>query len=629
MHFELVHVEAFGGLFDQDLPLAPGMTVVCGPNEAGKSTWHTAMYAAVCGMRRGKGQPRKADRAFESRNRPWDRPSEWAVRTVLELDNGRRLEIRQDLAFGLGNFVHDLSMGGRDATSEVLHDGMPDGAKWLGLDRDSFSVVACIRQAEILRVLESAGQLQKCLQQAAASTRGDSTAALALERIKAYRTDHVGLDRSNSTKPLRQSIDKLSAAERRLARAQETHETFIVTLKRAQSSREIAQDARLHQVTVEAAQALNQADDLTSRVARAADLAARFPERPQTITEDDDLATLVAGALSAYRQRPDAPNPPTHCSVDIKLELDAIPEMPEGDLEAPPGVASAHTASADARRRLELHEETPPSEAVLPDARGLTADELRHLADTVAENEAAPDSLPPPDFLPHASPESAPLRSRRGHMLVGIGGALAILGAVVAVAVGVVAGLVTLAVGVVVALAGLTHLVLRQAQPALDEGQIRAAAARRVEEDLTRQREDALHELGEHGLPEGPDALRALADQLTTATHDQRASAQWHERDTELREALETADGNFRRELVATTSTRLALLTTRGPVTCGVARSETFSPHTRPDARASKPNLRPHKARKPRSNTAAASKGRRRSRTRCGYPMRHGRSWQS
>ncbi len=322
-----------------------------------------------------------------------------------------------------------------------------------------------------------------------------------------------------------------------------------MTLKRAQSSREIAQDARLHQVTVEAAQALNQADDLTSRVARAADLAARFPERPQTITEDDDLATLVAGALSAYRQRPDAPNPPTHCSVDIKLELDAIPEMPEGDLEAPPGVASAHTASADARRRLELHEETPPSEAVLPDARGLTADELRHLADTVAQNEAAPDSLPPPDFLPHASPESAPLRSWRGHMLVGIGGALAILGAVVAVAVGVVAGLVTLAVGVVVALAGLTHLVLRQAQPALDEGQIRAEAARRVEEDLTRQREDALHELGEHGLPEGPDALRTLADQLTTATHDQRASAQWHERDTELREALETADGNFRREL--------------------------------------------------------------------------------
>src|SRR5262249_8792506 len=87
MRFGVVRAEAFGGLSQQELRLTPGMTIVCGPNEAAKSTWHAALYAALCGMRRGRGQPRRADRAFEDRHRPWDNSSEWAVSAVVELDD--------------------------------------------------------------------------------------------------------------------------------------------------------------------------------------------------------------------------------------------------------------------------------------------------------------------------------------------------------------------------------------------------------------------------------------------------------------------------------------------------------------------------------------------------------------
>ena len=62
MRFERVVAHAFGRLVGEELELEPGMTVVYGPNEAGKSTWHDAFYIGLRGMRRGKGQPRREDR---------------------------------------------------------------------------------------------------------------------------------------------------------------------------------------------------------------------------------------------------------------------------------------------------------------------------------------------------------------------------------------------------------------------------------------------------------------------------------------------------------------------------------------------------------------------------------------
>ena len=55
MRIESVTAHAFGPLAGQTLELAPGMTVVTGLNESGKSSWHAAFYSALCGRRRGPG----------------------------------------------------------------------------------------------------------------------------------------------------------------------------------------------------------------------------------------------------------------------------------------------------------------------------------------------------------------------------------------------------------------------------------------------------------------------------------------------------------------------------------------------------------------------------------------------
>ena len=96
---QVARVEAlgFGPLNGAALDFPEGMTLVFGPNEAGKSSWHGALYAGVCGIRRARGRPSAADQAFELRHRPWD-GGPWKVRAVVGLADGRRIELAQDLA---------------------------------------------------------------------------------------------------------------------------------------------------------------------------------------------------------------------------------------------------------------------------------------------------------------------------------------------------------------------------------------------------------------------------------------------------------------------------------------------------------------------------------------------------
>lgn len=90
MRFESVRAHPFGPFDDETLVLAPGLNVVYGPNEAGKSTWHAALYAGLCGMRRGKGATSTEDKRFRDHHRPWDGNGEWAASAVLALEDGRR-----------------------------------------------------------------------------------------------------------------------------------------------------------------------------------------------------------------------------------------------------------------------------------------------------------------------------------------------------------------------------------------------------------------------------------------------------------------------------------------------------------------------------------------------------------
>jgi DNA repair protein SbcC/Rad50 len=218
-----VRIHAFGPFNDQTLELADRMTIISGDNESGKSTWHAAIHAALCGMRRGPGQA-KEDRDFREQHRPWDGDS-WSVEANVELADGRQIEVTQDLD-GVDRRAVDVGLGRRDVSAEIMFEQSPDASRWLGLDRRTFRATACIRQTEILDVVDNADALQEHLQRAAATGGSDQTAAHALELLNDFQSEHVGTERA-WTKPLYLARERQIAAQRDLAEANRAHEICL------------------------------------------------------------------------------------------------------------------------------------------------------------------------------------------------------------------------------------------------------------------------------------------------------------------------------------------------------------------------------------------------------------------
>ncbi len=387
MRIERVTAHAFGPLSEQRLDLAPGMTLVYGPNEAGKSSWHAALYAGLCGMRRAKGQPILVDREFRDDHKPWD-DDRWDVEVLVTLTDGRRIEIRQDLAGRVDSRATDVSLGS-DVSSEIMFEGSPDGSRWLGLDRRAFLATACINQAQLLAISDDPGLLQEHIQRAAATRGTDATAAAAVERLDAFRRAQVGEDRSNSTKPLRAAKVARDRVWGALVAAQRNHEEYLALAAESDAARERADREAADLRPLVAALALHRAAIARDRADRAAGLAVRFPDgAPPALADADDAAGRVASALDAWDDRPTTVvlDPPT--SEELELELGRLPAMPTGDLDP---AAEVLDAKAEYDRRLE--------------ARRLVGDRPEQVA---AGATASPDAMTGEPAGPEASTGAAP-----------------------------------------------------------------------------------------------------------------------------------------------------------------------------------------------------------------------------
>jgi DNA repair exonuclease SbcCD ATPase subunit len=297
MRIKMVRAGAFGSLSGEELELADGMTVITGPNESGKSTWHAAIYAALCGMRRAKGAPHNADREFRARYQPWA-GNDWSVGALVELDDGRTVELRHDLS-GLVDCHATDTVLGSDLTGEVLFEGTPDASAWLGLNRRTFRSVACVRQAQILRVIEDAKALQDDLQRAAATAGGDQSAAKAIELIDAAHRDRVGFDRASSTGPLRRAKQRLAEAHAQQQRVQDLHSRWQSDLERLAELHARARDTTGRLRVAEAAKAAAELAVAEQRFARVEELARHNPIPPPEPI-DPGISDAVNVALAAW-----------------------------------------------------------------------------------------------------------------------------------------------------------------------------------------------------------------------------------------------------------------------------------------------------------------------------------------
>lgn len=532
MRIEVVTIEGFGALAEERLELAPGMTVVFGPNESGKSTLHAATYAALCGMRRGRGQPRAEDREFAERHRPWDGVS-WRVGMLVELADGRRIELSHDLEGRVDSRAFDLALA-RDVSSEIVFEGAPDGSRWLGFDRRSFVATACVRQAEIAHVLDNANALQDELQRAAASAGRDETAAQAIERLRAFFAENVGRDIRNSTKPLRSAIVRLQGAESAHAEAVRLHDEYLHALA-ALDERESERDEAAKRLKLaEALEARGEADTKARQLERAAELASKYPAEPAPASGEEELANEVAEALALWESAPPEPDLTGPTIPDLESEIAGLPERPHGDQAPSETVLTAEAAFTAADELVAKHDAAKPA-AGLPAA---ASEELHELADRLA---AAP---PVEERVRERVDElrsslSAPARTRRLPLV--IAGVFGLAGLAVAASLNVVIG-AAMAVAAAVAAAVIAWMARQQpdaaAREALDAAERMLAAQEAAAREVEVRREAALARLAELGLEPDPQKVRTMAMQIAERGEWERRRDQLVRRRDELAQAL-------------------------------------------------------------------------------------------
>ena len=448
MRIEQVTAAGFGPIVDASLTLVPGLTVVVGGNESAKSSWHAATYAALGGIRRGRGQPLDRDKEFARRRRPWD-GGPWRVGARLALDDGRTIEMSHELESRVDCRAVDLVLG-RDVSAEIMNEGTVDATMWLGLGRRAFEATACIRQAELLRVRDAGRELGDLIGRAAATGGADESAAAALDRLATFQRENVGTDRMTAVKPWRQAIDAESAARRAVDDARAARHAFDELAERVETLRRRADDLARQERVARAARRRVDAADLARRAARAEGLAAELgPRRSMDVATDQEAVGTVAAALATWRARPPVPDAGED-PAELRRLLDALPPDPVHDTAVAPAVAAARGAYATAARALSTHDQRIESTAVeLP--AGPSPEELRDLAALLA-------ALGPE---PRSGPDATGGR-RRSRWPLGLTG----LG-VVAVVVGVVASVpIVSLIGAVAAVVGAVALVLGRRPPA-------------------------------------------------------------------------------------------------------------------------------------------------------------------
>ena len=356
MWFRRVSALAFGLLRNKELELGPGLNVVHGPNETGKSTWHAALSTGLCGQRRGRGR-RSADTEFERQFRPWGAGEDglWSVTVELTLDDGRPLEIKRDLRVN-DTEIHDPVLGRRlpDIESELTRDGSPDGAMLVGLNRETFAMAASVRQASVIADLEQPDALQEQLARAAAGSDG-ATAAGAIGRIEAFQKEHVGPVRKGGIRPLQKALEVKNAAQEHLGAVRQHHSAYLEDVGESDRLRGVAADleerqrlamaaVEWRQADAEVTQFHGKVDELESLISQTGNLEDGVPELPDV--------TRLAQALSRVKALPEPamttlghPDELEARAAALDAEIQGFPPTPDVE-QVQQWVAPLRTAGA-------------------------------------------------------------------------------------------------------------------------------------------------------------------------------------------------------------------------------------------------------------------------------------------
>jgi DNA repair protein SbcC/Rad50 len=270
-----LQVDGFGRLAEREFGFGPGLNVVVGPNEAGKSTLAAAIVASLYGL----------PRTHKERWRPWT-GTLYATSLAYETADGAAWEVHRNYdKDSKGVRVYDGD--GADAAARV-GDGksLSPGEAHLRIPLDVFVQTACVRQRAVALEGTSAGAVSGALARALSGGPKEDAAIGALERLEGALRKHVGTQRATKNAPLKKLRDLEEQQRRRAADARAALESLAALREH------IAAERDAHQRDAAASAELER----RARSLRAAHLRARLSGLKDY---RDELAALQA-ARAAY-----------------------------------------------------------------------------------------------------------------------------------------------------------------------------------------------------------------------------------------------------------------------------------------------------------------------------------------
>jgi recombinational DNA repair ATPase RecF len=383
---QITGFKRLSGTFDFD----PRLTVVVGPNEAGKSSIGEAFVRSLWGFERGERRRREAGSPWE-RCRPWDGGG-WRIVASLVDHDGRRLRAEWD--FGEHEVRLLDAVTGEDLSEQVAakRGDVKLGTFLTGVSFGDFREV-CLFDQHTLAEVQGSDSLVNAMQRAVETIDSDVGLASADGPLRDFLNTQIGA-RSDSYGllaggPLQRELNERELTRTRIENAQ-SEEVELSGLARelAQGSRKatVLRGERLRFERAIRSLELTEARAVHREAARQVSLATTAGESTPTLDERlVNAAREAFGVLEhadrfianleqeAERAKPEIAELRME-ERDVELELDALRGAADLDRSAEPAVRQALTrvrqADAETFEPLPAEPTPDPGLARYRDLRG-------------------------------------------------------------------------------------------------------------------------------------------------------------------------------------------------------------------------------------------------------------------
>lgn len=213
MKLNQIEISGFGKLVNRSYEFGPGMNLIYGINEAGKSTLQRSILAALYGFF-DDGSITAVKKSILASYEPWDSKALFGLRLLFEVDNGSQYRVDRTFAPKAETLLYDLKT--RRSLNSKYHSSSQGrlffAEELLGMPREVFENTCIVRQAELAALEKSASAITDALLRLSASGSQESTSSQALDFLETAYKEQIGTQRSRN-KPLPEAQHRLEGLQ--------------------------------------------------------------------------------------------------------------------------------------------------------------------------------------------------------------------------------------------------------------------------------------------------------------------------------------------------------------------------------------------------------------------------------